>query len=120
MSNKTNGNIGRAFRRGAFGKCPKCGEGALFAAYLKHVDACGTCNESYAEIDAADGPAWFTMILVGALLMPFAFIMIMAAPLPTWLTLIVLLVLVIVVTLAVLPRVKGAFIGVVWANQDRE
>ena len=34
-----------AVRRGFFGRCPHCGEGRMFRAYLKVADACPVCGE---------------------------------------------------------------------------
>ena len=34
-----------AVRRGFFGRCPRCGEGRMFRAYLKVADACPVCGE---------------------------------------------------------------------------
>ena len=43
------------------GKCPNCGAGALFRSYLKQVDHCAVCGESYGKIHADDGPPWLTI-----------------------------------------------------------
>ena len=112
--------IGEVAKRGFLGRCPNCGEGVLFNTYLKQVNQCSVCGEDYTDIQADDGPAWFTILLIGPFLVPIAFVMIMAAPLPTWLTIIILLALCVISTLLLLPRVKGVFIGIVWANRDRE
>lgn len=45
--------------------CPKCGQGKLFASLLKTVDACESCGLKIGGHDAADGPAFFAIIVVG-------------------------------------------------------
>ncbi len=54
-----------AIRRAATGKCPNCGKGTLYKSYLKQVDRCSICSESYGQIRADDGPPWLTILLVG-------------------------------------------------------
>ncbi|PTS87152.1 MULTISPECIES: DUF983 domain-containing protein [unclassified Caulobacter] len=46
-------------------RCPRCGEGKLFAGFLKLAPACDRCGLSYAFADPADGPAFFVMSGVG-------------------------------------------------------
>ena len=54
-----------AVLRGLRGRCPHCGQGHLFRAYLKPVDACSVCHEPLKHIRADDGPAWLTILIVG-------------------------------------------------------
>ena len=51
--------------RGACARCPNCGRGRLFRAYLKPVETCAECHESLKHIRADDGPAWLTILVVG-------------------------------------------------------
>ena len=37
--------LGEAIKRGFFGRCPACGRGRLFRAYLKLVNTCKICGE---------------------------------------------------------------------------
>jgi len=46
-------------------RCQRCGEGKLFAGFLKLAPACDRCGLSYAFADPADGPAFFVMSGVG-------------------------------------------------------
>lgn len=102
--------------RGLRGRCPKCGEGKLFWRYLKVSPACEACQHDLASYPADDGPAYLTILLVGhlviapLLLFPFVWEASPALVLP--LTLIPL----VAITLVALPRIKGAFIGVLYAN----
>ena len=54
-----------ALRRGLMGKCPRCGEGNMFRAYLKVADACPVCGEELIHQRADDAPAYLTILLVG-------------------------------------------------------
>jgi uncharacterized protein (DUF983 family) len=102
-------------KRGFARRCPNCGEGALFCGYLKVQPTCAACGHENGAYRADDGPAYFTLLIVGhvvvAPLLAFPFIW-------TWNPAIVValtLPLVTVSTLTTLAYVKGAFIGVQWA-----
>ncbi len=46
-------------------RCPKCGEGKLFKNTLDIVDACSNCGLVLKHHDAADGPTFFALVIVG-------------------------------------------------------
>jgi uncharacterized protein (DUF983 family) len=107
-------------KRGVLHRCPNCGEGRLYARYLK-VDAdCEACGHHLGLYPADDGPAYFTILIVGhvfvapLLLFPFIWKAPVALVLP--LTVLPLAAL----TLLLLPRVKGAVIGALWAIKLRK
>ncbi len=104
----------QAFTRGLKGRCPHCGEGRLYWRYLKVEPRCEKCGHDLARYPADDGPAYFTILIVGHLLVaPLLFFpIIWKAPALYMVpgTLIPLT----IATLALLPRVKGAFIGVLY------
>ena len=104
-------------RRGLARRCPNCGEGALFSGFLKVEPTCAACGHDNGRYRSDDGPAYFTLLIVGHLLvaplLAFRFIW-------TWdpaLVLAVTLPLVGAGTLATLAFVKGAFIGVQWGTR---
>ncbi len=106
---------GEGFLRGLMGRCPNCGEGHLFRGYLKVDPRCDACGHDLSQYRADDGPAYFTILIVGHLVIApmlcFSFIW-------TWppVTVVALTFAIIsAVTLGLLPRVKGAFVGVQWA-----
>ena len=103
--------------RGLRGRCPHCGEGKLFYRYLKVEPVCQTCGHDLDRYPADDGPAYFTVLLVGHLvIVPF---LIFCAPLiwkaPVLILVPSALISVAVITLLTLPLVKGAFIGLTYA-----
>jgi uncharacterized protein (DUF983 family) len=111
--------FGLAIKRGLAERCPNCGEGKLYAKYLKVEPVCAACGHDLAHYPADDGPAYFTILIVGHLvvapLLLFPWIW-QADPLVVLpLTLIPLLAL----TMILLPRIKGAFIGVLWLLAGR-
>lgn len=101
--------------RGLKHRCPNCGEGGLYARYLKVKPACEACGHDLSGYRADDGPAYFTILIVGHLvvapLLLFPFIWEMSPWFVVPATLIPLTTLI----LLLLPRVKGAFIGGLWS-----
>lgn len=62
--------LGAALLRGAWNRCPVCGEGRLFAGFLRVVDRCGACAAPLGRIRADDAPPYFTIFLVGHIVVP--------------------------------------------------
>jgi len=50
-------------------RCPRCGEGKLFAGFLTVAKRCDRCGLDFSFADPADGPAFFVMSGVGILVM---------------------------------------------------
>lgn len=102
--------------RGVFCRCPRCGQGKLFQRYLKQVDACAACGEKLGHIRADDGPAWLTVLLVGHILAPFFLNVLPHVNWPDWIIMGVIMLLTLMLTLGLLPRSKGIFIGLIWRS----
>lgn len=113
-------DIWLSIRRGLRLRCPSCGQGALLEGYLKPRAACPHCGEDLVTLRADDGPAWATILLVGHLVSP-AFIM-FARPdaADTIFPFLVIASLVLILTLLILPRMKGLFMGAIWASRAGE
>ena len=107
-------------KRGLLHRCPNCGDGRLYMRYLKVDPECEACGHELGRYPADDGPAYFTILLVGHLvvapLLFFKWIWEASPLLVAPLTLIPLAIL----TLLTLPRVKGAVIGALWAIRLRK
>jgi uncharacterized protein (DUF983 family) len=111
-------SLGLGLQRGALMRCPNCGQGRLYRAYLK-VKCCDVCANDNAAYKADDAPPYFTILIVGHLvigpLLFFPFIW----QAPTWMVLISTLPAVLLLTLLLLPVVKGAVVGAHWALEPR-
>jgi uncharacterized protein (DUF983 family) len=59
---------------GLGGKCPRCGQGALFKTFLGLNDRCSMCALDLKAADSGDGPAVFVMFIVGPIAVAIAFI----------------------------------------------
>jgi uncharacterized protein (DUF983 family) len=106
-----------AIGHGLAGRCPQCGRGKLFRAYLKPVETCAECGEPLGRIRADDGPAWLTILVVGHIVVGAALLAETHMALPLWLSIAGLSSLTLAMCLTLLPRAKGLFIGVLWATK---
>ncbi len=54
----------RALWRGACSRCPACGQGRLFASWLRVASVCEMCAAPLGLINADDAPPYFTVFIV--------------------------------------------------------
>jgi uncharacterized protein (DUF983 family) len=104
-----------ALYRGALERCPRCGEGKLFRRYLKIVDHCEACGESYGHLRTDDAAPWLTILIVGHLVIPFVLIMEQAMKPPLEIMFAIWLPITIALTLLLLPRCKGFIAALMWS-----
>jgi len=109
----------RSLCHGLAQRCPRCGNRALYRRYLKVNETCLGCGLALAEIRSDDAPPYFTILLVGHLIVPSMLILEELRHPPEWVHMALWLPLALALTLFLLPRVKGAVIALHWANQIR-
>lgn len=100
-----------ALGRGAINRCPVCGEGKVFSGYLRVVPECSVCGTPLGSLRADDAPPYFTIFLVGHLLLPPVFWVEKAYEPPMWLHMVVWLPLFAAACTLLLRPVKGATVG---------
>jgi uncharacterized protein (DUF983 family) len=109
-------NLGLSVRRGFMERCPNCGKGRMFRAYLKVVDACPVCAEDLSHQRADDAPPYITMLIVGHIVVAGVVAAEEAWPHSSlWLDAFIWLWATFILSLLLLPRVKGALVGYQWA-----
>jgi uncharacterized protein (DUF983 family) len=109
-------DLGQSVRRGFMERCPNCGQGKLFRAYLKVNPRCPSCGEDLSHQRADDAPPYITMLIVGHVIVAGVLAAEDVFPQsPLWLDALIWLWLTVVLSLALLPRVKGALVGYQWA-----
>ena len=108
-------DVWQALKRGFRGRCPRCGEGKLFRAFLKVDDHCAICGQDFSGHRADDLPAYLVIIIVGHIVVPLALIIETNYSPPVALQLAAYLPITFVASLALLQPVKGAVVGVQWA-----
>lgn len=107
----------QSMMRGARRRCPRCGEGALFAGFAKTVDHCDHCGEVIHHHRADDFPAYINIFIVGHIVVAGFLMVERGTDWPGWLHLAIWVPLTIVMAIALIPPIKGAVIGLQWANR---
>ncbi|HEY9235217.1 MULTISPECIES: DUF983 domain-containing protein [Phenylobacterium] len=105
----------QSMRRGLKGRCPHCGEGKLFRAYLKVSPTCPACGHDLAKYPADDGPAYFTILMVGHLVVAPLLLFPAIWQVSPWIVVPSTLIPLTVISLLLLPLNKGWFIGLLYA-----
>ena len=109
--------VALGIKRGLKHRCPNCGQGELFSRYLKVNPECEACGHDLSQYRADDGPAYLTILLVGHLLVAPAFFFPFMWETNPWIMVPTALTVLTAVVLLALPRIKGGFIGLLWANR---
>ena len=104
-----------AMWRGMRGKCPQCGTKTLFRKYLKISDTCTSCGLALSGHQADDAPPYFTIFIVGHIIVPVALIVERSFTPPLYVHALLFSLLAVLVSLISLPMVKGAVVGLQWA-----
>ncbi len=107
----------QAIRRGLARKCPRCGEGRLFAAYTRLAPSCSACGLDYSGHQADDAPPYVTILVVGHLAIPLALAAKQLFDPPLALQFAVLTPAVLAAAFLLLPVSKGALVALQWANR---
>jgi len=107
--------LGTALWRGLKGRCPACGVGRLFQRFLKPVESCSACHEPLGHVRSDDAAPWLTILITGHIVVPLMLSVERVTDWPEWVAMIVWPSVALVVAVAVLPRAKGALMGVIWA-----
>lgn len=105
---------------GLRGRCPKCGDGALFINGLGVPERCPTCGLSYAFADSGDGPAVFVIMILGALTLGGALFLEFRFNPPVWVHVVVWGIFIPVVAFGLLRLLKGVLINLQYANKAEE
>lgn len=104
-----------ALLRGWAGRCPSCRARTLFTGYLKMAPACSACGAALEPYRADDAPAYFVIFIVGHVIVPLVLLAEKLYEPALWIHAALWMPLCIGLSLWLLPRVKGAVIGVLWA-----
>lgn len=109
--------VRRSLLRGWRRKCPNCGNGPMLRSYLKVREDCPVCGEAFHHHRADDGPAYLTILIVGHIMAPliiWAFTTFRPDPM---VLASVFTVGCVALSLYLLPRLKGAIVGLQWAKR---
>lgn len=97
--------------------CPNCGAGPMMRGYLTVRAECPVCGEDLTHQRADDGPAYATILIVGHVMVPlllWAFVHYRPSP---YILAVVATSVAVVMSLYLLPRLKGMFVALQWAKR---
>ena len=109
-------NVGQAMWRGTLCKCPHCGQGHMFRAYLKVAEECDVCGEQLNLHRADDFPPYIAITIVGHIIVFLMLHLDMTYHVQPITYVLSMIPLAIILPLAMLPSIKGAIVGLQWAN----
>ena len=83
--------------------------------FLKVADHCPHCGEDLSHHQTDDAPPYFTILLVGHIIVPALLTVELIWHPPMWLDFVIWLPAIVILSLLLLPRIKGAVVGLQWA-----
>jgi uncharacterized protein (DUF983 family) len=113
-------SLGVTIRRGLAGRCPRCGEGALFSGFLTVAPRCERCGLDFAFADSADGPAFFVMSFAGFVVVVAALVVEVIFQPPYWLHALLWIPLILALTILPLRPAKGLLIALQFHHKAAE
>jgi uncharacterized protein (DUF983 family) len=99
------------FDIGIKGRCPRCGEGALFRSGLVVREKCDSCSLDYGFALSGDGPAVFAIFILGALMLGAAMVAEFKFHVPVWFHIVAWGVLTPLIAFGILRVLKGMLIA---------
>ena len=103
--------LGTALLRGLQMRCPACGQTNLFSGYLTVTPVCAHCGAPLGLARADDAPPYFTIVIVGHVIVGSMVWVERAYTPPLWLHAAIWLPLTVALTLLLLRPIKGATVG---------
>lgn len=88
----------------------------MFRSYLGVHEACPNCGEELHHHRADDAPPYFTVFIIGHVIISLVLAVEMAWQPSLWVHLAIWLPLTVAASVLLLPRIKGALVGLQWAN----
>jgi uncharacterized protein (DUF983 family) len=109
-----------AVKKALAGRCPRCGQGRLFAGPIAFAPSCRSCGLDYAAFNVGDGAASFLILAVGAIITGLALWLELAVEPAWWVHALLWLPLTIVLSLGLMRLAKGALLALEYANNAHE
>jgi uncharacterized protein (DUF983 family) len=105
----------RGFRR----LCPRCGQGRMFSGYLSVREACEACKMAFEPLRSDDAPPYFTLFIVGHLVISLYLLLWPYMPYPDWVHAVIWCSLTLVLSLVMLPFVKGGTMAIIFKTKAK-
>ena len=105
--------------RGLARRCPRCGEGKMFSGYLTVQHACATCGMEFEPLRSDDAPPYFTLFIVGHVMISLYVAAWRFVDAPLWVQAVFWCGLTAVMSLAMLPFIKGGVMAVIFSTKAK-
>jgi len=92
----------------------------MFAGYLSVREACENCAMPFEPLRSDDAPPYFTLFIVGHLVISLYLLLWPVMPFPDWVHALIWCGLTVALSLALLPFVKGGVMAVIFRTQRTE
>ena len=102
------------------GRCPRCGNGTLFAGYLTIAPCCSSCGLDFATFDVGDGPAALVVLVVGAMVCAGALWVELVWSPPLWVHAVLWTPAVLILTTLFLRLIKAALLVLQYQHRAGE
>ncbi|MGB3867332.1 MAG: DUF983 domain-containing protein [Xanthobacteraceae bacterium] len=112
--------LSQSIVRGLMCRCPRCGEGKLFAGYIGLRPRCDRCGLDYGFIDSGDGPAVFIILIAGFIVVGSALVVEVKYQPPFWVHAALWLPLIAATTLVPLRVMKSLLIALQFHHKAAE
>ncbi|HEX9448175.1 MAG TPA: DUF983 domain-containing protein [Dongiaceae bacterium] len=91
----------------------------MFTGYLTIAECCGSCGLAFEPIRADDAPAYFTLSIVGHIVVSGLLLMEHLFHPPSWLQASIWLPATLFLCLGLLPFIKGAVMAAIFCSQTK-
>ncbi len=109
--------FGPALARAVRGRCPACGEGRMFARFLKPTPACTHCGQRWDTHQADDFPSYIVILLLGHILVPLMIEVNAALSIPLLWQAAIWPTLALILAVAMIQPAKAAVIAFQWSRR---
>jgi uncharacterized protein (DUF983 family) len=103
--------LATAIGRGLRGRCPACGKGRIFTGFLKVAATCEVCKAPLGLARADDAPPYFTILVVGHIVIPLLFVVDRSVELSVLTMSAIFLPLTLALALGLIRPIKGGTVG---------
>jgi uncharacterized protein (DUF983 family) len=100
-----------ALRTGLRCRCPRCGEGPLFAGFLNVAERCPACGLDLQRSPAGDGSAVLLIFLAGVVVVTLAIWLTIAYQPPLWVAMVAWPAVILAVALVLMRPLKAAMVA---------
>ena len=108
------------FMAGLMSRCPRCGQGRLFAGYLTIAPRCKVCKLNFGFADSGDGPAVFIILIAGFVIVTAALFVEVKYQPPYWVHAALWLPLTGILCLGLLRPFKATLVAIQYRHKARE